>query len=71
MSPNQHEELRRQVQELLDQDFVRESISPCVVPVLLVLKKDKTFQMCIDRQTINQITIKYRFPISRLEDMLD
>lgn len=64
-------QLQRQVNEVIARGLIRESMSPCDVPALLVPKKDETMRLCVDRIAINMIIIKYWFPISRSDDLLN
>ena len=55
----------------MDKGFIRPSTSPWGAPVLFAKKKDKTLRLCIDYRQLNRVTIKNRYPLSRIDDLFD
>ena len=55
----------------MDKGFIRPSTSSWGAPVLFAKKKDKTLQLCIDYRQLNMVTIKNRYPLRRIDDLLD
>ncbi|KAL3503939.1 hypothetical protein ACH5RR_033780 [Cinchona calisaya] len=55
-SPEETKEIQQQVKELVSQGRVRESMSPCAVPTILVPKPDGSWRMCMDSRAVNKIT---------------
>jgi hypothetical protein len=71
MPVNELVELKKQLAELHAKGFIRPSSSPWGAPVIFVEKKDGTERMCIDYQLLNEVTIKNKYPLPRIEDLFD
>ena len=71
MAPVELQELRVQLQGLLDKGFIKPSTSPWGAPVLFAKKKGKTLRLCIDYRQLNRVTIKNRYPLPRIDDLFD
>ncbi|XP_070009767.1 uncharacterized protein [Nicotiana sylvestris] len=71
VAPPELKELKEQLQDLLDKVFIRPSASPRGTPMLFVKKKDGLMRMCIDYQQLNKVTIKNKYPLTRIDDLFD
>ncbi|KAI3700446.1 hypothetical protein L2E82_45075 [Cichorium intybus] len=71
LAPSEMEELRKQLEELLDLGFFRPSSSPWRAPILFVKKKYGSMRMCIDYRELNKITVKNKYPLPRIDDLFD
>ena len=64
-------ELKLQLQELIDKNYIRPSVSPWGALVLFVKKKDDTLRLGIDYHQLNKMTIKNRYLLPCIDDTFD
>ena len=64
-------ELKKQLDELLQKGYIRPSSSPWGSPAIFVGKKDGSLRMCIDYRQLNEVTIKNKYPLPRIDDLFD
>jgi hypothetical protein len=71
MDANQLADVKEQLQELLDKGYIRPSASPWGAPIIFVPQKDGTQRMCVDYHSHNEVTIKNKYPLPRIDDLFD
>jgi hypothetical protein len=71
MRPKELAELKIQLKELLDKGYVRPSSSPWGCPAIFVKKKDHTLRLCVDYRPLNEVTIKNKYPLPRIDLLFD
>ncbi|KAL1914164.1 uncharacterized protein VTP21DRAFT_10268 [Calcarisporiella thermophila] len=71
MSPLELDVMRKQLDELLEKGYIRPSASPWGAPVLFVKKKDGDLRMCVDYRALNNLTVKNKYPLPRIDECFD
>jgi hypothetical protein len=71
MPVNELVELKKQIVELQSKGFIFPSSSPWGAPMLFGKKKDETQWICVDYRSLNEVTIKNKYPLPRIEDLFD
>ena len=64
-------ELKKQLDEMLQKGYIRPSSSPWGAPAIFVGKKDGSLRMCVDYRALNDVTIKNKYPLPRIDDLFD
>jgi hypothetical protein len=64
-------ELKEHIRELLEKGFIRPNSSPSGAPVIFVPKKDGTQRLCVDYRALNEVTVKNKYPLPRIDDLSD
>jgi hypothetical protein len=71
MAPQELVELKKQLDDLKQKGFIRESVSPWGAPILFSEKKDGGLRLCTDYRDLNNVTIKNKYPLPRIDDLFD
>ncbi|NCU37062.1 hypothetical protein EOM75_13760, partial [Candidatus Falkowbacteria bacterium] len=71
LSPKEEAECRRQVTDLLAKGYIEPSSSPFGASVLFITKKDGSMRLCVDYRAVNKLTVKNRWPVPQVQDLLD
>jgi hypothetical protein len=71
MAVEELKELKKQLTKLQEAGYIRPSSSPWGAPVLFVQKKDGSQRMCVDYRSLNDVTVKNKYPLPRIEDLFD
>ncbi|KAL0458747.1 UNVERIFIED_CONTAM: Transposon Ty3-G Gag-Pol polyprotein [Sesamum latifolium] len=71
MTPVELQELKKQIEELLEKEFIQPSTSPWRAPVLFVKMKDGSMKLCVDYRQLNRVTVKNKYSLPRIDDLLD
>jgi hypothetical protein len=71
MEPTELAKLNNQLEDLSSKGFIRPSVSPWGAPVLLVKKKDGKSRLCVDYRQLNKVTVKNRYPLPRIDDLMN
>ena len=71
LSYKEMDELKKQLTELTSKGIIQPSKSPYGSPVIFVKKKDGSFRMCVDYRALNKITIKNKYPLPRIDELID
>jgi hypothetical protein len=64
-------ELKEHIREFLEKGFIHPSSSPWGAPVIFVPKKDGTQRLCVDYRALNEVTVKNKYPLPRIDDLFD
>ena len=71
LSPRERDEVEKQIKELLAKGWIEPSQSPFGAPIVFAPKKDGSIRMCVDYRALNLLTVKNRYPLPRIDDLLD
>jgi hypothetical protein len=71
MATPQLAELKEHIKELLEKNYIHPTSSPCGAPVIFVPKKDDTQRLCVDYHALNEVLVKNKYPLPRIDDLFD